>query len=632
MRRTNGPERPSQFVKVPETLADLRFANIRELASKLRFSPQEGRIWLGERRVVLMQVEAFAQLRNQLMSALGPAETRGLLTRIGYDAGQRDAALARKLAGPAAPILDVLRAGGVLHALAGFVSPVRVSQHGVTDGDPRSPDYYALGAWEDSVEDEAHIHSHGIGNHAVCWNAVGYISGYLTRCGGQPILARELECRAMGFPRCVMVAKPVANWGDADEDLSYMTSQARPACVFTGVERRQEHAPSPATTEAAAQTQPLAGESAAMHILRHKIRRVASTEATVLLLGESGVGKSVTAREVHRQSRRAHKDFVEVNCAAIPEPLVESELFGVERGAFSGATSSRPGRFEAADGGTLFLDEIATLTMSAQGKLLRVLQTGELERLGSNKTVRTDVRVIVATNEDLRTAVRDGRFREDLFFRLNVFPIVIQPLRERRDDIASLAEAMLSRFTARHGRQVNGLTPNAMQALMHHDWPGNIRELENMLERGVIMAEDGEALDVHHLASVEDVLGAPGMLGVGSMGELTSDGDAAFSALTPPGSTTPSGDQAGHASEAGESTAATENDTQAYVQGLAQEMLRRGGAGLATLEDALVRAALAETKGNVTRAARLLGLTRAQMHYRVRKAAEFSGAASASER
>lgn len=622
MKTPNGAIQQSQFVKVPETLADLRFANIRELASKLRFSPQEGRIWLGERRVVLMQVEAFAQLRNQLMTTLGPEETRGLLTRIGYDAGQRDADLARKLAGPAAPILDVLRAGGVLHALAGFVSPVRISQHGVTDGDPRSPDYYALGAWEDSVEDDAHIHAHGIGNHAVCWNAVGYISGYLTRCGGQQILARELECRAMGFPRCVMVAKPVANWADAEEDLSYMTSQARPARVFTGVTQTHERSTGPTTADAAAQPQPLAGDSAAMHILRHKIRRVASTEATVLLLGESGVGKSVTAREVHRQSRRSLKNFVEVNCAAIPEQLVESELFGVERGAFSGATSSRPGRFEAADGGTLFLDEIATLTMSAQGKLLRVLQTGELERLGSNKTVRTDVRVIVATNEDLRAAVRDGRFREDLFFRLNVFPIVIQPLRERRDDIALLAESMLTRFTSRHGRHVSGLTPNAMQALMHHHWPGNIRELENMLERGVIMAEDGEALDVHHLASVEDVLDAPGMLGVGGMGELTTAGDAAFSALDPARSTSQSDDTEGNPSEAGETAVAAGNDMQAYLQGLAQDMLHRGVAGLAPIEDALVRAALAETKGNITRAARLLGLTRAQMDYRVRKAAE----------
>ena len=328
MKTPNGATQRSQFVKVPETLADLRFANIRELASKLRFSPQEGRIWLGERRVVLMQVEAFAQLRNQLMTTLGPEETRGLLTRIGYDAGQRDADLARKLAGPAAPILDVLRAGGVLHALAGFVSPVRISQHGVTDGDPRSPDYYALGAWEDSVEDDAHIHAHGIGNHAVCWNAVGYISGYLTRCGGQQILARELECRAMGFPRCVMVAKPVANWADAEEDLSYMTSQARPARVFTGVTQTHERSTGPTTADAAAQPQPLAGDSAAMHILRHKIRRVASTEATVLLLGESGVGKSVTAREVHRQSRRSLKNFVEVNCAAIPSNWLNPSCSG----------------------------------------------------------------------------------------------------------------------------------------------------------------------------------------------------------------------------------------------------------------------------------------------------------------
>lgn len=220
--------------------------------------------------------------------------------------------------------------------------------------------------------------------------------------------------------------------------------------------------------------------------------------------------------------------------------------------------------------------------------------------------MRTDVRVIAATNEDLRTAVREGRFREDFFFRLNVFPIVIQPLRERRDDIP-----MLARFAARHARRVHGLTPNAMQALMHHDWPGNIRELENILERGVIMAEDGEALDVHHLALVEDVLGAPGMLGVGRMGELTTDADAAFSALGATAAPHPTG----------EPTVSTTDDPQAYVQGLAHDLLRRNAGGLASVEEALVRAALAQTRGNVSRAARLLGLTRAQMDYRVRKLA-----------
>ena len=258
MKSSNGSAPRSQFVKVPETLADLRFANIRELAAKLRFSPQEGRIWLGERRVVLLQVEAFAQLRDQLMTMLGPHETRGLLTRVGYAAGQRDADLARKLAGPQAPILDVLRAGGVLHALEGFVSPVRISQHGLTDGDPRSPDYYALGAWEDSVEDEAHIQSQGIGNHAVCWNAVGYLSGYLSRCGDQPILARELECRAMGFARCVMVAKPVSKWGDADEDLSYLASQDQPVRVFSGFSSPAPSgaSPLPLVTESPVMPQP----------------------------------------------------------------------------------------------------------------------------------------------------------------------------------------------------------------------------------------------------------------------------------------------------------------------------------------------------------------------------------------
>jgi transcriptional regulator with GAF, ATPase, and Fis domain len=215
----------------------------------------------------------------------------------------------------------------------------------------------------------------------------------------------------------------------------------------------------------------------------------------VLLLGESGVGKSLIAREIHRCSRRAEKPFIEVNCAAIPETLVESELFGVERGAYSGAATSRAGRFEVAQGGTLFLDEIATLSMVAQGKLLRVLQNGEMERLGSNRTITVDARVIAATNENLEMAVREGRFREDLFFRLNVFPLNVVPLRERRDDIPLLVDVLLARFCARHGRALTGVSSRAMRSIIRYRWPGNIRELENILERAIILAQDGETLD-----------------------------------------------------------------------------------------------------------------------------------------
>jgi transcriptional regulator with GAF, ATPase, and Fis domain len=210
--------------------------------------------------------------------------------------------------------------------------------------------------------------------------------------------------------------------------------------------------------------------------------------------------QGVVRGTLHRRSRRAAGPFVAVNCAALPDALVEAELFGVERGAFTGALQSRAGRFERAAGGTLFLDEIGSLPYAAQGKLLRVLQEREVERVGGLRTLKVDVRVIAATNVDLREEVKRGRFREDLFFRLNVFPIVIPPLRERRDDIALLIDGFLLQFCHEHSRTTPGLTPRAQRrTLLNYAFPGNIRELRNMVERGVIAVDNGEPIDLAHL-------------------------------------------------------------------------------------------------------------------------------------
>jgi transcriptional regulator with GAF, ATPase, and Fis domain len=220
---------------------------------------------------------------------------------------------------------------------------------------------------------------------------------------------------------------------------------------------------------------------------------------------------------LHRISPRTEAPFVAINCAAIPENLMESELFGVERGAFTGATQSRAGRFERADGGTLFLDEIATLSLVAQGKLLRALQEGEVERVGGSRTLKVDVRVVAATNVDLRAAAQRGEFREDLFFRLNVFPIHLPPLRERKEDIPLLMTHFLHRFTQRHGRQLSGFTPRTADTLLAYDFPGNIRELQNLVERGVISAPDGGAIDLSHLFTSGERLAQP-MFSIGVRG------------------------------------------------------------------------------------------------------------------
>ncbi|RDV38965.1 sigma-54-dependent Fis family transcriptional regulator [Bradymonadaceae bacterium TMQ3] len=240
------------------------------------------------------------------------------------------------------------------------------------------------------------------------------------------------------------------------------------------------------------------GQAALMREAVGRVRQVAPSDATVLITGESGTGKELFARMIGRLSKRADKPFVTINCAALPEALLESELFGYEKGAFTGATQRKIGRFEAADGGTLFLDEIGELSPQVQVKLLRVLQEGTFERLGSNTPTRVDVRVVAATHKDLEAELREGTFREDLYYRLNVIDIKIPPLRHRMEDVPLLSEHFLRRYNEKNHRQIAGFTPEALQAMEAYHWPGNVRELENVVERAVVLDRD-EKIDVDDL-------------------------------------------------------------------------------------------------------------------------------------
>jgi transcriptional regulator with GAF, ATPase, and Fis domain len=232
------------------------------------------------------------------------------------------------------------------------------------------------------------------------------------------------------------------------------------------------------------------GRSAAVSRVLDLVGRVAATDTPVLISGETGTGKELTAHTLHRRSRRAHRPFVAVNLAVIPEELAAAELFGHEQGAFTGAHQRRIGRFEMSDGGTLFLDEIGELSPAVQVALLRVLQEGEFERLGSGQTKRVDVRLIAATNQNLENAVHDGRFRADLYYRLSVFPVHLPPLRARREDITALAEYILLRIGERLGRRFAGIAPASLDRLLSYDWPGNIRQLQNVLERSAILCDE----------------------------------------------------------------------------------------------------------------------------------------------
>ena len=231
----------------------------------------------------------------------------------------------------------------------------------------------------------------------------------------------------------------------------------------------------------------LIGSSQKMTVLKEQIDMAAQSNSRVLIMGESGSGKELVARFLHENSKRAGKPFIEVNCAAIPQELIESELFGHEKGSFTGAFERKKGKFELADEGTLFLDEVGDMSLSAQSKVLRVIETQEFQRVGGSRNIKVDVRIIVATNKDLREEVKKGNFREDLLYRLDVIPIIVPPLRERKDDIPSLIEYFLEYFSSEYGQKLKKITPEAIKTLETYDWPGNIRELRNVIERLVIM-------------------------------------------------------------------------------------------------------------------------------------------------
>jgi two-component system NtrC family response regulator/two-component system response regulator HydG len=241
----------------------------------------------------------------------------------------------------------------------------------------------------------------------------------------------------------------------------------------------------------------LVGESPEMLAVFKTIRQVAPSAASVLLLGESGTGKELFAQALHQNSTRRSKPFVKVACAALPETLLESELFGHEKGSFTGAVYTRAGRFESADGGTLFLDEIGDISPTVQVKLLRFLEQREFERVGGNKTFKVDVRIVAATHRDLKKRVEDGSFREDLYYRLNVIEINIPPLRERPGDVPLLAQHFVQKYATANGKEIQGLSDDVMALLLSHPWPGNVRELENAMERAVVLANDEKLLPAH---------------------------------------------------------------------------------------------------------------------------------------
>ena len=589
---------------------------VADISECLFFSPGDGRIWLQDQRMILLHSEALGSLRRELIDSIGLDKARGLLTRAGYVSGARDARLVRQQWPDAEPQAAAI-AGTRLHALEGVVQVEVVHAR----YDAELGDYDGEFIWHNSSEDDEHIAAYGVGGSPACWMQVGYATGYVSTLFGRMVVFREVECRSSGAAHCRVVGKSAERWDDPEQDLFYLNAQdfvgTPPAALadkLLGKARRTtylgvpQHKASDASLGPANHTS-MVGASSAFNAACHMLQRVAPTAATVLFTGESGVGKEMFASMLHRISPRSSQPFVAINCAAIPETLVESELFGVERGAYTGAGTSRPGRFERAHGGTLFLDEIGTLSLVAQGKLLRALQEGEVERVGGTRTVRVDVRLVAATNVDLRQAVREGTFREDLFYRLNVFPIHLPPLRDRRDDIPLLMSHFLAHYQRKHQRQVPGFSQAAVKAMFHYPFPGNIRELQNLIERAVILATDGESIEPHHLfAGGEQRDGGVMSLHLqgNSGGTLHAQGVAG----------------AGGAVQAPQAAAAASARAGVALAPAGAPVV----APLHQAEEQMLRQALQSAGGNVALAARLLGISRATMAYRVRKfgiAAEF---------
>jgi DNA-binding NtrC family response regulator len=556
----------------------LKYPSDIDLRRLLRFEPESGAIWLGDRRMVLMHTNALAALRQDLMSSVGPEHARRILTRMGYASGLADAEYAKKMR-PGEALQNSFLVGPQLHMLEGAarVTPIKLTL------DIAAGQFFGDFRWDHSWEAYAHRQEFGEVDEPACWTLLGYASGYTSAFMGRLILFKETLCAACGADHCQIIGRPIEEWPDGEAHRIYFTDDS----LMEKMEALQSQVEAlKSTLEPATQGGQLVGKSTAFRKAYTLMQKVAPTQATVLLTGETGVGKERFARALHELSGRAAGPFVAVNCAALPAELIEAELFGVEKGAYTGAHAARAGRFERADGGTLLLDEVGEMPMAAQAKLLRVLQEGEIERVGGEATRKVNVRLVAATNVDLEQAVLAGRFRRDLMYRLNVYPICIPPLRERKTDIELLARGMLVRFCTLHGKRIQGFAERALQVLQQHDWPGNVRELENLVERGVILASQGGWVEVEHL--------------------FPNQPDAAQTSL----------DAHGHLASL---STAQDDDLSTRILD--------SGSTLDEIEARVLDHAMARARGNLSEAARLLGLTRPQMAYRQKQRQQRGAAA-----
>jgi DNA-binding NtrC family response regulator len=451
----------------------------------LELDPEGGVIRFAGQRALLLDAVAMGLLRKYLVENFGLTAARTVFTQFGFAHGWRMAE-AMKAEFKWESDEDWRRAGLRIHNLEGLFRVETGSQ------DPLSKEGLTLVS---SYEAEQHLLHFGRADAQMCWTICGLSSGYLSRTVGKEIYVLEDRCMGKGDAACHLFGRTCEEWGEERaEELLFFESNRLKDCLDVSLQRvtetlkaaelkLREHRK--ALVRVARDVEEPLGVIAKSDSMRQIVdlaRRVAKVDATVLITGESGSGKERIARLLHEESTRAAGPFIAVNCGAITETLLEGELFGHARGAFTGANHDRPGLFEAANGGTLLLDEVGEVSPSMQVKLLRALQEREVRRVGENKSRKVDVRIVAATNRDLARRVADGDFRQDLYYRLKVVELRVPALRERRDDILPLARVLLAEAAHRMKRKISGLAPGAADQLLRYEWPGNVRELENAME------------------------------------------------------------------------------------------------------------------------------------------------------
>ena len=457
----------------------------------LELDPEGGVIRFAGQRALLLDAVAMGLLRKYLVDNFGVTAARTVLTQFGFAHGWRRAeAMHSEFKWDSNQ--EWQDAGSRIYALEGLYCVEQGSQN------PLSKEGRTITA---SYEVEQHLLHLGRATAPACWTICGLASGYLSRTSGNSIYVLEDRCMGKGDSDCHLIGRTREEWGDdRAEELHFFEPSSLKNCLDVSLQRVIDTLKSAEiklgthrralirVTRDVEEPLGIVAKSVAMARVVDLARRVAKVDSTVLITGESGSGKERVARLVHEESTRATGPFVAVNCGAIAETLLESELFGHARGAFTGANQDRPGLFESANNGTLLLDEVGEVSPGMQVKLLRALQEREIRRVGENRSRKIDVRILAATNRDLAHVVAGGGFRQDLYYRLKVVELHVPPLRERRDDILPLGRLLLADAALRMKRKIFGLAPETADQLLRYGWPGNVRELQNAMERAVAIA------------------------------------------------------------------------------------------------------------------------------------------------